>query len=70
MCSFIRIGEFIPLDEAECRCGESRAVMTRIVGCTVYRGQDADKNSFPWQAALVFRGRSSPFCGGSLLTTR
>ena len=65
MCSFIRIEEFIPLGEAECRCGESRAVMTRIVG-----GQDADKNSFPWQAALVFRGRSSPFCGGSLLTTR
>ena len=38
---------------------------SRIVG-----GQDAEKGSHPWQAALVFRGRSKPFCGGSLVTTR
>ena len=71
---FTRIEEFTPLSISEtdtlsdapvCRCGESHNVMTRIVG-----GRDADKGSYPWQAALVFRGRSKPFCGGSLVTTR
>lgn len=68
---FTRIEEFSvsetdPLSDAPgCRCGVSHNVMTRIVG-----GRDADKGSYPWQAALVFRGRTKPFCGGSLVTTR
>ena len=52
-------------DVSSCRCGVSDSVMTRIVG-----GREADKASHPWQAALMFRGRTKPFCGGSLVTTR
>jgi len=36
----------------------------RIVG-----GQPASKNEYPWQVALVRTGRSSPFCGGTLISS-
>ena len=70
---FTRIEQLTPLSEeadtlsdvSGCRCGVSDTLMTRIVG-----GREADKASHPWQAALVFRGRTKPFCGGSLVTTR
>ena len=37
---------------------------TRIVG-----GQEAEPGEFPWQVALVTRGSSRPFCGGTLLSS-
>lgn len=50
-----------------CRCGETR--QGRIVcppgaNCTVTAG------SIPWQAAIVFKGRSQPWCGGSVINDR
>ena len=45
-------------------CGVANRV-SRIVG-----GQETVENEYPWQAALVQKGFSSPFCGGTLITTR
>ena len=44
-------------------CGEG--VADRIVG-----GEEADPNSIPWQAALVRRGGTTPFCGGTIICPR
>ena len=38
---------------------------SRIIG-----GQAADENSIPWQVALVWKGHSIPFCGGTILCSR
>jgi len=47
-----------------CRCGERKVVRTRIVG-----GQNAQKNEYPWQVGLVSNWGSTPFCGGSLISS-
>lgn len=33
-------------------------------------GQIAEEDEYPWQVALTQQGSSSPFCGGTLLTSR
>merc|ERR1719328_860800 len=49
---------------SNCRCGERKVVRTRIVG-----GQNAQKNEYPWQVGLVSNWGSTPFCGGSLISS-
>lgn len=54
-----------------CKCGVSGNSTTstkddhRIVG-----GTNAAQGEFPWQAALVANGEKSPFCGGTLVSTK
>ncbi|CAG7832137.1 unnamed protein product, partial [Allacma fusca] len=43
-----------------CECGVRPEKVGRISG-----GQQAEKNEFPWQAALVYRNTRIPFCGGT-----
>ena len=43
-------------------CGRRREKSGRISG-----GEDADKDEFLWQAALVYRNTRIPFCGGTLI---
>ena len=52
------------VSSSSCKCGPVRGHATRIVG-----GQPASKNQYPWQVALVFKGSSRPFCGGSLISS-
>ncbi|CAL4190386.1 unnamed protein product, partial [Meganyctiphanes norvegica] len=47
-----------------CVCGKANRG-TRIVG-----GQTTEVNEYPWQVALVSRGSSGVFCGGSLINDR
>merc|ERR1712179_839490 len=47
-----------------CVCGKANRA-TRIVG-----GETTMVNEYPWQVALVSRGSSSVFCGGSLINDR
>ena len=47
-----------------CSCGK-RNVATRIVG-----GEYTETNEYPWQVALVSSGRSHPWCGGTLISSR
>jgi len=49
---------------SSCKCGERKVDRTRIVG-----GQNVVKNEYPWQVGLVRRGSSSPFCGGTLVSS-
>ena len=49
---------------SSCKCGTVRGHSTRIVG-----GQPASKNQYPWQVALVSKGSSRLFCGGSLISS-
>ena len=44
---------------------ESNDDSVRIVG-----GNEANPNSIPWQAALVRRGGTTPFCGGTIICPR
>lgn len=46
-----------------CICGKSTA--TKIVG-----GSAATLGELPWQAALVLRTNTLPFCGGSLISSK
>jgi len=52
---------------SDCRCGvANRADKTdRIVG-----GIETEKNEYPWQVGITWTDRTSPFCGGSVLSTR
>lgn len=51
---------------AECRCGVvSAAGATRAVS-----GTNVFKNEFPWQVALIFYGKTKPFCSGTLISSR
>ena len=45
-----------------CRCGTSS--LTKIVG-----GESAGVGEFPWQVGLVSNYGSTPFCGGTLLSS-
>jgi len=53
-----------PLTGGQCKCGVPQTNRLRIVG-----GQPATKNEYPWQVALVRVGSSSPFCGGTLISS-
>ncbi|XP_066929537.1 trypsin delta-like [Clytia hemisphaerica] len=46
-------------------CGKSRLAMNRIVG-----GSTARQGEFPWQVALMRRGRTLPICGGTLISDK
>ena len=37
----------------------------KIVG-----GEATDANEYPWQVALVEKGKTKPFCGGSLISSK
>jgi len=48
------------------KCGEKNSKLTTfIIG-----GTETDVNEYPWQVALVFNGRTWPFCGGSIIGDR
>jgi len=49
----------------DCKCGISPMGNTKIVG-----GVDASIEEVPWQVALVDKGDSVPFCGGSILSSK
>jgi len=53
-----------PAPSGKCVCGKTNRA-TRIVG-----GVTTEVNEYPWQVALVGRGSSSVFCGGSLINDR
>jgi len=53
-----------PAEPSQCRCGVPNRV-SRIVG-----GVETMANEYPWQVGLVFPGRSVPFCGGSVLSSK
>jgi len=48
----------------DCKCGLAKRV-SRIVG-----GQEAEINEYPWQAGLVTKFHSRPWCGGSLVNSK
>merc|ERR1711983_18327 len=48
----------------DCKCGLAKRV-SRIVG-----GQEAEVNEYPWQAGLVTKYHSRPWCGGSLVNSK
>jgi len=49
----------------DCKCGAGSQDGSKIVG-----GQNAQKNEYPWQVGLVSKNRRTPFCGGSLISSR
>jgi len=53
--------------DGSCQCGVKNVQTSNdyIVG-----GQDADKQEYPWMVAIVDRGSTDPWCGGSLITKR
>ena len=51
----------------KCRCGMTR--QARIV-CPPGYNCTAGKESIPWQAAIVNRGKAQPWCGGALISDR
>nr|AOW41608.1 trypsin [Euphausia superba] len=53
-----------PVTSGRCVCGQANRA-TRIVG-----GQTTEVNEYPWQVALVSRGSTQVFCGGSLINDR
>ena len=54
-----------PPPASSCKCGVPQSSRNRIVG-----GQPAKKNEYPWQVALVSIRSLSPFCGGTLISSR
>merc|ERR1712215_47994 len=48
-----------------CKCGVPQVDRNRIIG-----GKPATKNEYPWIVALVEFGRTHPFCGGTLLSSK
>jgi len=54
-----------PQPTGPCKCGAGDADASKIVG-----GQNAQKNEYPWQVALVSKNGRIPFCGGSLISSR
>ncbi|CAL4105920.1 unnamed protein product, partial [Meganyctiphanes norvegica] len=53
-----------PVVPERCVCGTVNRI-TKIVG-----GVTAEVNEYPWQVALVGRGSSGVYCGGSLINDR
>jgi len=47
-----------------CQCGQANAA-SRIVN-----GTETAENQYPWQAAMVYSGTSSVFCGGSVIGSK
>ncbi len=52
---------------SSCSCGYTR--QPRIV-CPAGRNCTVSIGGIPWQAALVFRGKNQPWCGGSIISNR
>merc|ERR1719334_2096895 len=55
-----------PTDDPDftCQCGQANAA-SRIVN-----GTETAENQYPWQAAMVYYGGSSVFCGGSVIGSK
>merc|ERR1711936_1483945 len=54
-----------PAPSSSCRCGQAKPV-TKIVG-----GVSTEANEYPWQVGLFHsRSSSTPFCGGSLISSQ
>jgi len=55
-----------PPTTGSCQCGMKNLQTSKIVG-----GPNADKNEYPWMVGVVTsRGRTKPWCGGSLITEK
>jgi len=55
-----------PPPTGDCQCGiKGGSDSNRIVG-----GQETEEHEYPWQVGLVSRGRTTPWCGGSLISER
>merc|ERR1712215_567094 len=50
---------------SSCKCGVPQVDRNRIIG-----GKPATKNEYPWLVALVEIGKTQPFCGGTLLSSK
>jgi len=48
----------------DCKCGLAQRA-TRVVG-----GQTTEVNEWPWQAGIVTKGKTTPWCGGSLVNSK
>jgi len=57
-------GPVVTSPPGECKCGLANRA-TRIVGGTI-----TEVSEYPWQAGLVSKGGSTPFCGGSVIGDR
>ena len=55
-----------PSPGSSCQCGVRKAKKNnnRIIG-----GENVARGQFPWQVALVFKWDSTPWCGGTLLSS-
>lgn len=57
-------GPVVTSPPGECKCGLANR-STRIVGGTI-----TEVSEYPWQAGLVSKGGSRPFCGGTVIGDR
>ena len=55
-----------PAPGSSCQCGVRKAKKNnnRIIG-----GENVARGEFPWQVALVYKWDSTPWCGGTLLSS-
>ena len=54
-----------PAPSSSCRCGQAKPV-SKIVG-----GESTKPHEYPWQVGLLSsRSSSTPFCGGSLISSQ